>query len=438
MHRPASFGRLFGLVFTLAIAGLLFSTRAITDSLVPVTSLAGLTGANDSVQWSQLGADGTSLASTFKATSMGSIQVVGTLSAAGSLTSVVCPASQCSWGSPGSGGFSAADTVIWTSDTANGGTGPLTLSFGTTVKGVGAMIQADGPAQFTARIEAFNGGASLGAFTANSDAGGDAVFVGALDQTAANISSVVFSLTSCMGACSDFAIDTVFLNSTGGGPTPAATPAPTPITTLTGPSQIKFPSVDATGSSKAEKVNLTNKGALNAIVGSVSVPSGFGFAPGGDGCSGTTVAPKKSCTMMLLCSPASPGPVTGTLSAPYNGGTATVSLSGLGTAVSVKGPASVNFGTVTAGTTGPQKLVAISNLSKTATALMGAANLSGPFIKGTDSCSNASIKPNGKCNIGIEFKPTSASTTSGSLGFAFTYGLNPGTVPSITLSGKVK
>ncbi len=165
-HRPASIGRLIGLIFTLAIAGLLFSTRAaITDSMVPVTSLSAL-NAGDSVAWSQLGSDGTMLSSSFDANSIGSIAVTGALAASGSLVSVVCPASQCSWGSPGSGGFSAADTVIWTSDTGNGGTGPLTLAFGAPVKGVGAFIQADGPSKFTAQIQAFNGGTMLKSFTA--------------------------------------------------------------------------------------------------------------------------------------------------------------------------------------------------------------------------------------------------------------------------------
>ena len=200
MHRPESIGRLFGLIFLLAIGGILFSSRgAMTDSLVEVTSLGALS-ANDSVTWSQLGADGTSLLSTINANSAGAIAVTGTLVASGSLTAVVCPASSCSWGSPGSVGFNAGDTVIWTSDTANGGNGPLKLAFGTSVKGAGAMIQADGPAQFTAQIQAFNGNTSLGSFTATSDTNGDAVFLGAVDNTAAHITSVVYSLTACTGA----------------------------------------------------------------------------------------------------------------------------------------------------------------------------------------------------------------------------------------------
>ena len=61
----------------------------------------------------------------------------------------------------------------------------------------GALIQANTPGQFTARIEAFNGATSLDSFTVTSDTNGDAVYIGLKDQTAANITSVVFSLTTC-------------------------------------------------------------------------------------------------------------------------------------------------------------------------------------------------------------------------------------------------
>jgi len=438
MHRPASIGRLSRFIFTLAIAALLFSTRAaITDSLVPVSSSTAL-GANDSVAWSRLGVDGASLSSTFSANSVGSIVVSGTLAASGSLTSVVCPAAQCSWGSPGSGGFSAADTVIWTSDTANGGTGPLTLAFGVPVKGVGAFIQADGPAQFTAQIQAFNGQTILKSFTATSDTGGDAIFLGALDQTAAHITSVVYSLTACTGVCTDFAIDTLFINSAGGGG-----PTPAPTTSMVGPSQINFGNVDASGFSTAHIVSIANKGTVNAMVGTVSFMGPFSIT-GIDGCSGHTVPAKKSCTMMLQFSPPNPVPFSGSLSVPYNGaGPVTVGLSGNGTTVSVKGPASVALGTVAAGSIGPQKPVTIANLSKTATVQMGAANLTGPFqIGSTDTCSSQSVAPGKKCVIDLKFAPpqgsTSKATLTGSLGFSFTYGSNPGTVPAIALSGKVK
>ncbi len=70
-------------------------------------------------------------------------------------------------------------------------------------------------------------------------------------------------------------------------------------------------------------------------------------------------------------------------------------------------------------------------------------NPSGPFIKGsTDTCSGASIKPKGSCKIGIALRPPQGSSKgaalSGTLNLSFSYGLNPGALPTIILSGEVK
>ncbi len=184
------------------------TTVAWADSLVLVTSQAGQ-GANDSVNWSQLGADGTPLGSSAAATSGGGSTVTLTLTGPNSLVSVACSASPCSWNGPG---FTAGDNLIWTSDLGNGGNGPLTLSFSKSVSGVGALIQADGPGQFTAQIQVFNGPTLLGSFTVTSDTNGDAAYIGVLDQSGTNITSVVFNLTTCVGICADFAIDTVNLD----------------------------------------------------------------------------------------------------------------------------------------------------------------------------------------------------------------------------------
>jgi len=192
----------------LIVLAVFSTTVAWADSLVLVTSQTAQ-GANDSVHWLQLGADGTKLGSTATASSGAGTTVTFTLGGSDSLVSVACTASPCSWTGAG---FTAGDSLIWTSDSGNGGNGPLTLSFSRGVLGVGALIQADGPAQFTAQIQALNGATPLGSFTVTSNTNGDAAYIGLLDQSGANITSVVFSLTTCSGTCTDFAIDTVNLN----------------------------------------------------------------------------------------------------------------------------------------------------------------------------------------------------------------------------------
>jgi hypothetical protein len=177
------------------------------DKVVLVTSQSAM-GANDSMSWSGAGKDGTVLGTSVMLSSANKAMITANLAGPNSITSVVCPASSCCWTASGNG-FQAGDTLLWTSDAGAGGNGPLTLSFGQSISGAGATIQADAPGQFTASLQVFDGSTGLGTFTVNSDASGDPVYIGALDSTGADITSAVFSLTSCAAGCSDFAIDTV-------------------------------------------------------------------------------------------------------------------------------------------------------------------------------------------------------------------------------------
>lgn len=179
-----------------------------TDNLTLVTSQAAQ-GANDSVNWNQLGPDGTLLAASLSAKSVNALAVTGSLAGPNSVPSVVCAVTVCSWTGAG---FPAGDTLIWTSDAANGGNGPLTLALGKSVAGGGALIQADAPGQFTAQIQAYNGATLLGTFSVTSDANGDPAYIGVQDQTGPNITSLTFSLTNCASMCTDFALDTAYLN----------------------------------------------------------------------------------------------------------------------------------------------------------------------------------------------------------------------------------
>jgi hypothetical protein len=111
----------------------------------------------------------------------------------------------------------------------------VTLQFAGPVAGVGATIQADGPGQFSAQIQVFNGATSLGSFTVASDPNGDAFYIGVLDQSGANITAVVFSLTSCVGVCADFALGPVSLNNPAGiSPNPIDLASPPASFAITG------------------------------------------------------------------------------------------------------------------------------------------------------------------------------------------------------------
>jgi List-Bact-rpt repeat protein len=281
MLRPNSMIRLCVLLSLLLAAASLWG-----DSLVVVTSPA-VQGANDSLSWSQLGGDATALSSAFVATSGSGLGITVDLIGANSLTSVVCPASACSWTGTG---FAAGDTLLWTSDTGNGGNGPLTLTFAHGVSGAGAFVQADGPGLFTGQIQAFNGTTLLGSFTVASDSNGDGTYIGVADQTGANITSVTFSLTNCSSICTDFAVDTINLSTASVFPLSVSLAGSGTGTVTSSPAGINCPTVCSANFSSGQSVTLT------ATAASGSSFTGWSGACSGTGTCTVTMSSKQSVT----------------------------------------------------------------------------------------------------------------------------------------------
>ena len=231
---------------------LCLSTGTVFASSILVTT-PGALGANDSADWSQLGADQTNLASSFNAVSLGGNAIQGNLTGINSIISVECPAApSCSF----NGGFNSGDSLIWT---ANGGTnpdgspaanGPLTLSF-SPVFGAGLFVQADAVGPFTASIQVFAGANSIFSGTEASGLSGNPIFIGVLD-TNQEVTKVVFDLTACdptTGPCNihDFAVDSLELK----GPT--ATPEPSSLLLLLAGTPVVFKRFRSRFSTKPEE-----------------------------------------------------------------------------------------------------------------------------------------------------------------------------------------
>jgi hypothetical protein len=181
---------------------------------VLVTS-PGALGPNDSVNWAQLGAPGTTLG-PFAATSTGGVAISGHFSGPSptGLTACEAPPNTCNW----SGGFTPGDSLVWADNGSSiPGSGPLSLSFGALL-GAGAMIQSDAAEPFTAQIQAFDGAVLLGSFTVASDANSDPLFIGVLDTTA-EVTSVSFDVINT-SIPHDFAIDTLDLRTASNSTVP--------------------------------------------------------------------------------------------------------------------------------------------------------------------------------------------------------------------------
>ena len=201
--------------------------------ITPVSDPVAL-GADDSVNWAQLGGDQSTIPNTFIALSGDENVVTGSFAVTildpGSgnpseplstgQVAVICPAAAptCSWTTSGTG-MNAGDSTIWT-DNPSGSPGPddpLTLALSDPVYGAGAWLQDDETSplgEYIATLTAYdssNAILGIGAYTFNSDANGDPVFLGLLD-TQQEISKLVFDVTSVpSNAGTDFVLDTLQL-----------------------------------------------------------------------------------------------------------------------------------------------------------------------------------------------------------------------------------
>jgi hypothetical protein len=391
--------RLCGLMALCMVA-----TAAWPDTMKGVSSQGGQ-GSNDYVKWGQLGASATVLGSSVAAKSAGGVAVNVGFTGPNSLAAAVCAASPaCSWSGTG---FAAGDRIIWASDAAAGGNGPVTLSFGTNVSGAGALVQADEPGQFTARIQAFNGATLLGSFTVTSNTNGDAVYIGILDQTGPNITSVTFSLTACgFGdancVLSDFALDTVFLNVSSGSFALTVTVAGTGAGKVTSsPSGINCPGTCS-----------VNFGTGTAVTLTPAAGSGSTFAGWSGACTGTA-----ACSVTMTAAKAV---------------TATFNLSG-GPAVTLS-PTSLGFGTVAIGVTSAVKTVTVKNSGTTSLTINSIAitgTNAGDFAKTATTC-GASLAAGASCTVSADFKPTASGARSAAISITDNASGSP---QKVTLSG---
>ena len=418
MRNRAAFFVVCGLMVLTAFA----ATAAGADSVVVVTTQAAQ-GANDFVRWAQLGGDSTPLGATFNATSaQGGVSVAGTLAGANSLAAAVCPAVQCSWNSAT---FSSGDSVIWTSDAGNSGNGPLTLVFGTSITGVGALIQANAPGQFTAQIQAFNGANVLGTFPVTSDAAGDAVYIGVQDQTAPNITKVVFSITACApvdsSGCTDFAIGTLNLNQGAG------------VASFS-PRSLSFGVVPIGTTSPQGTVTLINTGGAFLQVSALAVAGGnSGDFNLSQSCP-ASLGPGASCALNVTFKPTGAGPRKASIAVGSGaaGNAPAIILTGVGSAGGPS-PTSLTFTSQTVGTSSLVQVVTFTN-SGSATmnlwqiAILGAN--AGDFSK-TTTC-GSTLGAGANCTVSVTFKPTATGARAASLLFSDDGGGSP---QAVSLSG---
>ncbi len=182
-----------------------------------VTNLASLS-ANDTSDWSILGADFTSIT--------GPINTLTTGGSAFTVANLNNDFERRDQGSGWSGNFVPGDVLLWNRASTNGA---MVIDNSSLISGAGFNIQANNFGPFTAQINVYGlGNLLLGSVSlvgnSTSDGDGSAIFLGFL-STSLNVDRFEISIDLAAGGPGDFAINDINFKTRGGNITPVPEPS---------------------------------------------------------------------------------------------------------------------------------------------------------------------------------------------------------------------
>ncbi len=177
--------------------------------------------------------------------------------------------------------------------------------------------------------------------------------------------------------------------------------------------------------STAQIVTVTNSGtgSLNLSMVAIGGANAADFGKSADTCTGATVAAGSVCTVNVTFTPPATATYNASLKFTDDASTSpqTVGLTGTGTASAAGiSPPSLAFSAQNVGTTSAVQPVTITNTGM-ANLILGAVAIGGTnpgdFGKNADTCTGATIMPNGTCTVSVTFTPAAAGSRSASLTF---------------------
>jgi hypothetical protein len=188
-------------------------------------------------------------------------------------------------------------------------------------------------------------------------------------------------------------------------------------TAAASPASLAFASQVFGTASSAQTVTLTNTGSIALTPAAITMSGDFSET---DDCVHATVAAGASCTVQVTFTPTATGSRTAqmTISANVSGGQMTVELSGTGAAIGTVSltPTSVDFGVVQVGATSAPMQVQAGNTSGTAIPITGV-TITAPFNIASNACGTSSLAAETACTVQVEFVPTQAGASAGTLTF---------------------
>jgi hypothetical protein len=137
-------------------------------------------------------------------------------------------------------------------------------------------------------------------------------------------------------------------------------------------------------------------------------------------CQGASLAPGQTCHFSYTFAPTVTGPATATSAFTLNGQSASVDLAGIGVKPTLLiTPTTIAFGPVKTGTSAPQQVVTITNLSYQSLVIStGGGGVAAPFSMSQD-CQGVTLAYGQSCHYIYGFHPTAvgkfATSSSGNL-----------------------
>lgn len=220
-------------------------------------------------------------------------------------------------------------------------------------------------------------------------------------------------------------------------------PRPGPPILRSGTELVDFGGVRVGETGPAREVVLESAGERPVVLGEVALageaPEAFAIAD--DGCSGKSLIPGTSCTVLVRFAPEEPAPRRATLEVPAEApaASATVPLLGEGTAPEpVVDRTRVDFGPVPVGGLGEPEPLTLGNRGSApftveGMAVRGAAG--SEFALGQDRCTGETLEPGEECTVQVAFAPTAEGEREATLQFRSAEALPDGTLPSVGLAG---
>jgi hypothetical protein len=198
---------------------------------------------------------------------------------------------------------------------------------------------------------------------------------------------------------------------------PSACPVSSPILQAS-PAPVAFGSVTVGATSPPTTVTITNAGSAAASAVTASTPDSTHFPLSVNTCTNVPLAAGASCSFKVAFHPTVAGALSANITVARSGGSITVGVSGIGSAVATPGqlsiPASLSFASQTVSTTSAVSSMTITNIGGTAVSVSSVVS-SNPaeFTIATNSCTT--VNAGASCSVGVTFKPSVAGARTATI-----------------------